>query len=315
VRESDVVVLFGLQGATALLAACLGRLAARPLISVNQTLPVKEERRRRWWLRLLKGTLLAQCDLHIVQNPPAEDVLTSVYRVPSSRLISAPFEAGARLFGGLLAAAPGRDFARRQFGLGGELVCAFVGNLHPFKGVPALLSAAGHLGVESSWRFLFAGPEEPRNRRGGTIERYLAQARRLGVESRVRFLGTLSPESLVQLYKAADVVALPTARDMFPKILVEAALAGLPLITTDACGAAGAVVRDGENGFVLPVGDSHAIAAALGRLADPELRRTMGARSRELVGIACSAESETAGFVAALDAVCVTHRQARARDR
>jgi glycosyltransferase involved in cell wall biosynthesis len=57
--------------------------------------------------------------------------------------------------------------------------------------------------------------------------------------------------------------------------------AGLPLVTTPV-GAIADVVREGEEGFVVPVRDEEALAAALGRLvANPELRRAMGARARE----------------------------------
>jgi glycosyltransferase involved in cell wall biosynthesis len=53
---------------------------------------------------------------------------------------------------------------------------------------------------------------------------------------------------------------------------------GLPVITTDAVGAAaGGLVRDGRNGLVVPAGDSNALAHAIRRLAaDPALRARLG---------------------------------------
>ena len=67
-------------------------------------------------------------------------------------------------------------------------------------------------------------------------------------------------------------------------VVNEAAASGLPLVLSDRVGAAYDLLRDGENGFLVPAGDVDATAAALKRLAaDAELRRGAGARSRELV--------------------------------
>jgi glycosyltransferase involved in cell wall biosynthesis len=66
-------------------------------------------------------------------------------------------------------------------------------------------------------------------------------------------------------------------------VVNEAAACGLPLVLSDHVGAAHDLLRDGENGFLVPAGDVAATIAALRTLAaDPELRREQGARSREL---------------------------------
>jgi glycosyltransferase involved in cell wall biosynthesis len=58
----------------------------------------------------------------------------------------------------------------------------------------------------------------------------------------------------------------------------------LPLVLSDRVGAAHDLLRDGENGFLVPAGEVSAATVALGRLAaDASLRRSAGARSRELV--------------------------------
>ena len=87
------------------------------------------------------------------------------------------------------------------------------------------------------------------------------------------------PEVLAQ----AHIACLPSYyREGLPKFLIEAAAAGLPLVTTDATGCREAVEPDG-NGLLVAPRDPHALADALGRLvADPGLRRRLGKRSREL---------------------------------
>ena len=67
-------------------------------------------------------------------------------------------------------------------------------------------------------------------------------------------------------------------------VVNEAAASGLPLVLSDRVGAAHDLLRDGENGFLVPADDPDSAADAFRRLAgDENLRRRMGDRSRELV--------------------------------
>jgi glycosyltransferase involved in cell wall biosynthesis len=96
--------------------------------------------------------------------------------------------------------------------------------------------------------------------------------------------GGLGEEELARRYVAADAFALLSRHEPWGVVVNEAAASALPLVLSDRVGAARDLLRDGENGFVVPADDVTAAAAALRRLADDdELRRRMGARSRELV--------------------------------
>ena len=311
-RDSHVVVLFGLLGGTALLTALLARLMGRRLISVNQTLPVEWELRRRWWVRLLKRWLLRRCHVHIYQTPAAREVLTQVYGIDPADLVSAPFEAGASYFRPLLAEARSRrDEVRQRYSAADGTVFLFVGNLHIFKGAADLVQALAKLPKEEPFCCLFAGPEEPNSKEGGTIAYYTELAERLGVRDRVRFLGQLPHDELAAIYWAADAVILPTHKDCFPKVLVEGALAHKPLVTTSCCGAIGALVIDGENGFVHPPGDVAALASILKGMFDPALRARLGERSGAIVDQFCDAAAETAGYASAIGRMLSTrHREA-----
>jgi glycosyltransferase involved in cell wall biosynthesis len=88
---------------------------------------------------------------------------------------------------------------------------------------------------------------------------------------------------MAHVHAASHVVVLPTTyREGVPRVLIEAAACGRPAITTGRPGCRD-VVRDGENGLLVPPGDAHALAAAIERLlASPDLRRRMGARGREI---------------------------------
>ncbi len=100
-----------------------------------------------------------------------------------------------------------------------------------------------------------------------------------GVACRVhRSLGPGDPR-LLELYRTADVFALPTRGDCLPQVLAEAAACALPIIATDT-GAVSEVVRHGRNGFLVPAGSPRDIAAALRHLSEHAvLRHAMGRES------------------------------------
>jgi glycosyltransferase involved in cell wall biosynthesis len=299
-RESDIVVLKGLLGLGAIWCAFCALILGRIVISTNQSLPVKWERKRRWWIRLSKRVLLRMCRYHIYQSPTSFEVLTEVYGCAPESLISAPYEGGAALFRRILGKLRTDLDARRELGIQGEVVFLYAGNLHPFKGVADIVRAAALLPENASFVCVFAGSEEPKSKDGATIEHFMQIARSSKVEHRMLFLGPVAPERLAEIYCAADAVLLPTHKDCFPKVLVEAALAGKPLVTTGACGSAGLIVQQGVNGFVIEPGDIPQLAGAMSKLFDPKMRATMGARSKEIVDRCCKMDIEVQGYLEAI---------------
>jgi glycosyltransferase involved in cell wall biosynthesis len=184
-----------------------------------------------------------------------------------------------------------REETRRALGAGEQdLVVLSVARLAAEKGLDALVRAVGS--VEDG-RFLLvvagSGDDE-------------AELTRLAREADVRLhlLGQLDAERLAEAYVAADVFGLLSLHEPWAVVVNEAAASGLPLVLSDRVGAAHDLLRDGENGILVPAGDVAAAAAALRRLAeDPDFRRAAGRRSRELVrewGYEPSVES----FVAAV---------------
>ena len=90
-------------------------------------------------------------------------------------------------------------------------------------------------------------------------------------------------DDMPAVFAQSHIVCLPSYREGVPKVLIEAASCGRPIVTTDAPGCR-EIVRDGENGFLVPVRDADVVSRALQRLIEsPDLRSAMGARGREIV--------------------------------
>jgi glycogen synthase len=100
---------------------------------------------------------------------------------------------------------------------------------------------------------------------------------------RIRVLGPVSDQEKRDLLAAADVFALPSRTESFGIVYLEAWTYGVPVIGARTWGVSD-VIRDGEDGLLVPFGDVSALAAAIQRLLDqPELRAALGGRGARKV--------------------------------
>jgi glycosyltransferase involved in cell wall biosynthesis len=159
-----------------------------------------------------------------------------------------------------------RDELRRRYGLEGPTL-AFAGRLTAAKSLDVALTALAELDGVS---LLIAGDGEQRR---GLEQR----AHELRLNGRARFLGLQPSLGVLELLRAADAAVLSSSWENFPHTVVEALAVGTPVIST-AVGGVGEVVRDGENGLLVPPRDPDALAAAVRRFfSDEELRRRLRA--------------------------------------
>ena len=88
---------------------------------------------------------------------------------------------------------------------------------------------------------------------------------------------------IAEIFAKSNIVVLPSYREGLPKVLLEAASCGRSIVATDVPGCR-EIVRDCENGFLVPPYDSKSLAAALKTMIqDSKLRERMGTRGREIV--------------------------------
>lgn len=241
-------------------------------------------------------------------SPGAKGVLFSLYeRLWSRRVLagarrvvvtSRDSAAASHLVGPLMRADPARvsevpngvdmtvfragldgSTARERLGIGNADggVLLFVGWMdsahHPKGGVPVLLEAVHRLGDPEVVLVLAGG--------GDRVAEYASQARQLGVDRQVRFLGTVPNEELPPIYAACDIVVQPSQLfEPFGLVALEAMACGRPVIVSDLPGVR-RVVQDAGGGVLVPPGDADALAAAIrSLLADPGRRASLGAAGR-----------------------------------
>lgn len=168
------------------------------------------------------------------------------------------------------------DRVRQELGVQpGEVVLLAVGNLDPRKAHIVLLEALQRLGATGltvPWRLVIAGgrggPEQPK------LEEF---ARRHGFADRVHIL--LQRSDVPDLQAAADIFVMPSLWEGLPLAVLEAMVAGNPIVASRTSGIPEAVT-EGQEGRLVPPGDAAALAEALrGLIESPELRREMGARA------------------------------------
>jgi len=185
----------------------------------------------------------------------------------------------------------------------------FVGRAQPEKGLAVLADAwrAAKLAPERA-ALVLAGVDPSLAAIAATPPHPHGDAAMLG-------LGAVDPLELRNVYAACDVLVLPsiatrTFREPWGLVVNEALNRGMPVIVSDAVGAAaGGLVRDEVNGLIVEAGDSDALAHAIVRLADdPRLRARLGAQgARDVRAYTYDAWAE--GFSAALASLNLARRR------
>lgn len=182
-----------------------------------------------------------------------------------------------------------------------QKVVLYLGRLEETKGLLYLLDAVASLHRQDAVLVLAgAGTERPK------LEQ---RTHELGIAEQVRFVGYVPPDETILYYAIAWLyvlpsITLPVGKEPWGLVINEAFNQGLPVIATDAVGAAvGGLVRNGVNGFVVPERDSVSLAHALQRiLDDTELHMCMSQAARHAIA-GWNNERMVLGFRQAIDFV------------
>lgn len=136
------------------------------------------------------------------------------------------------------------DEIRKSLGITENNIILAVGQFIDRKGFDVLLNAFSNMNDDCGLYFVGGKP----------TKQYLDIVQQNNIKN-VHFIGFTEKEKLKSYYAAADIFVLPTREDIWGLVINEAMAAGLPVITTDRCGAGLELIKNNQNGFLVQVDD------------------------------------------------------------
>jgi D-inositol-3-phosphate glycosyltransferase len=227
----------------------------------------------------IESQLVGLADSLIAANPDERADLIWRQRTRAEKICTIPPGVDVDLF-----TARDRGICRAALEIpANERVVLFVGRVDPIKGIDTLLCTAAALdraGTEATILFV-GGDLDADGEPTGPLREVVAEASKLNVVSRFRFVGSQPQERLPLFYGAADAVVVPSRYESFGLVAVEAMACGRPVVASRAGGLT-FTVEDGTTGYLAPVGDFGLFAEHLARiLEDSDLRDRLGANAHE----------------------------------
>jgi glycosyltransferase involved in cell wall biosynthesis len=226
--------------------------------------------------RMFRHNLNA-ADCIICVSEPLKAHLVTAWNIQAEKIVVFPNGVDVQRF---RPDAEGRSKARASLGVDANPLVLFVGNFYDWHDVATLLdSFAQVLAAHPDAHLVLVGD-------GATRQAMEQRASDLGIGQAVQFVGLVPHAEVPRLITAADVAVAPyppLQHDLWlsPLKLFEYMASGVVVVASDV-GQLADVVRDSNNGLLVPPGDVSAMAAALAKLiSDPALRSRLGQQARE----------------------------------
>ena len=175
-----------------------------------------------------------------------------------------------------------KEKLKEELDIGTKKVVLYIGRLRKRKGVEYLVQGFAKLIKEKDDIVLIIIG------RGECREELELLAKNLNIEDSICFMGYVEDELLPAYYLLCNVCVVPSITygmgDPWVFIVNEAMYCGKPVIATDAVGAAYDMIKDDENGFMVPEKDSESLYIAMKKiLSNPELEKKMGEESKRII--------------------------------
>lgn len=171
----------------------------------------------------------------------------------------------------------GQPLRSELLGNNGKQLLLHVGNMTLQKNVPFLLKA--FLGISKQFPdalLVVVG-------KGKRAKKYHQMATKLGLDSKVIWAGAVPHQEIPTYFRACDVCLMTSRFEGFPRVFVEAASSGRPVVTTLVSGCNDGVV-DNQNGFIVAQGDMDSYVQRVCQLlSDPEKCQTMGQTGQSMM--------------------------------
>lgn len=273
-RDFDVVHVQGLQYFEPLTSALIARRLGGPH-SVATAHGFGGE--SKWWYngvqRQLMKHVVRRLDGLISISEHVKRRLQEFTGLPSSKIITVYNGVDTRVFDPNV---DGTGF-KREIGVEGNFMILYVGRLAWNKGLPDLINCLPNV-IKSvpNAKLVLCGR--------GKMEQVLRdQVTSMGLQESVKFVGLVPGGDLPLYYAASDLFVLPSSLEPFGLVLLEAMSMCKPVIATRV-GGIPEVVKDGENGLLVPPHDTKSLSNAVLRLvADEPLRSRLARNGRATV--------------------------------
>ncbi len=162
----------------------------------------------------------------------------------------------------------------------------FAGRVEPLKGIDSLLKAMALINQHrpdmlENVCVAIIGGDPWAETQDDEMARLKEMRRELGVENIVTFLGAKDQDILPNYYAAAEMVVMPSHYESFGMVALEAMATGTPVIASEVGGLA-FLVRDGDNGFLVPSRDPEALAERIYTLLnEPNCQQELGRNAQQ----------------------------------
>jgi len=157
---------------------------------------------------------------------------------------------------------------RKALGISEKRVVVAVGQFIPRKGFDVLINAMALLPRDIGCYIIGGNP----------TEEYLWQVAELALDN-VHFVGFKTKDELAHYYMAGDLFVHPTREDIWGLVVNEAMAKGLPVITTDRCIAGLELIKEPEQGCIVPAGEVQDLAQAI----ETQLEQITADKSRQVL--------------------------------
>jgi glycosyltransferase involved in cell wall biosynthesis len=206
--------------------------------------------------RLVLPRIFGMADIVIAPSAATRDYVNSL-GIPLDQIVLTPFVVDNDWWRSRVASAD-RGAVRKSWRIPDDaLVVLFCAKFQPWKRPQDALRAFARADVPGPGSFIvFAGT-------GPLSTSLKTEAESLGVAERVRFLGFVNQTQLPEVYKASDLLVLPSQYDACPAVVCEAMLCGCPVAISNEVRGRFDIVAHGKTGFIFPCGDIPALAKIL----------------------------------------------------
>lgn len=246
-----------------------------PLVSIVHHLRCSEEHPgwQKWFYSLIERQYLRRVDGFVFNSQTTQQAVEKLTVIKQPYVVATP--AGNRLN---IEIDEEEIIARTQ--RPGALALVFIGNLIPRKGLHTLIEAMAKL-PRAAYHLTVVGSQEADPRYSNQVRN---QVIRNGMEEQIEFRGVLEDAELVQVLRQSHVLVVPSSYEGYGIVYLEGMGFGLPAIATTG-GAAGEIITDGRNGWLIRPGDTEALAACLQIMAQERtllINMSLAARRRYL---------------------------------